>query len=111
MLYTCTFGYPVFDSRRHENMMLARVRKGPDYSSKLRFFFRNSRYQALQDECLHALGLLGIADKSEVKTSDMSYGEKRELEIALALSLQPQVLLLDEPFAGLSLVDIAHISQ
>ncbi len=39
------------------------------------------------------------------------YGEKRELEIALALSLQPQVLLLDEPFAGLSLVDIAHISQ
>ena len=41
----------------------------------------------------------------------MSYGEKRELEIALALSLQPQVLLLDEPFAGLSLVDIAHISR
>jgi len=102
----------VFDSMTvMENMMLARVRKGPDYSSKLRFFFRNSRYQALRDECLHALDLLGIADKSEVKTSDMSYGEKRELEIALALSLQPQVLLLDEPFAGLSLVDITHISQ
>jgi branched-chain amino acid transport system ATP-binding protein len=102
----------VFDSMTViENMMLARVRKGPDYASKLRFFFRNSRYQALRDECLHALDLLGIADKSEVKTSDMSYGEKRELEIALALSLQPQVLLLDEPFAGLSLVDIAHISQ
>ena len=41
----------------------------------------------------------------------MSYGEKRELEIAIALSLNPKVLLLDEPFAGLSLVDIAHISQ
>jgi branched-chain amino acid transport system ATP-binding protein len=40
----------------------------------------------------------------------MSYGEKRELEIAIALSLKPKVLLLDEPFAGLSLVDIAHIS-
>lgn len=102
----------VFDSMTViENMMLARVRKGPDYSSKLRFFFRNSRYQALQDECLHALDVLGIADKSEIRTSDMSYGEKRELEIALALSLQPKVLLLDEPFAGLSLVDIGHISQ
>ncbi len=102
----------VFDSMTVlENMMLARVRHGLDYSSKLRFFFKNVHYRALEEECLQALEVLGIAEKSGVKTSDMSYGEKRELEIALALSLQPQVLLLDEPFAGLSLVDIAHISQ
>ena len=102
----------VFDSMTVlENMMLARVRNGPDYCSKLRFFFKNVHYPALEDECLQALDVLGIAEKVGVKTSDMSYGEKRELEIALALSLQPQVLLLDEPFAGLSLVDIAHISQ
>ena len=102
----------VFDSMTvMENMMLARVRQGLDYQSKLRFFFKNIRYRGLEDECLEALDMLGIADKAEVKTSDMSYGEKRELEIALALSLKPQVLLLDEPFAGLSLVDIAHISQ
>jgi len=87
------------------------VRHGPDYRSKRRFFFKNAHYQALEDECLQALDVLGIAEKAAVKTSDMSYGEKRELEIALALSLQPQVLLLDEPFAGLSLVDIAHISR
>lgn len=102
----------VFDSMTVlENMMLARVRHGADYRSKLRFFFRNVHYRALEEESLRSLEVLGIADKSEVKTSDMSYGEKRELEIALALSLHPQVLLLDEPFAGLSLVDIAHISQ
>jgi len=102
----------VFDSMTVlENMMLARVRYGPDYSSKLRFFFKNVHYRALEDECLQALDVLGIAEKASIKTSDMSYGEKRELEIALALSLKPQVLLLDEPFAGLSLVDIAHISQ
>ncbi|MBI4966268.1 MAG: ABC transporter ATP-binding protein [Desulfomonile tiedjei] len=102
----------VFDTMTvMENMMLARVRNGPDYSSKLRFFFKNLHYRGLEEECLHALDVLGIADKSEVKTSDMSYGEKRELEIALALSLKPRVLLLDEPFAGLSLVDIAHISR
>jgi branched-chain amino acid transport system ATP-binding protein len=102
----------VFDSMTVlENMMLARVRCGPDYRSKRRFFFKNVHYQALEDECRQALDVLGIADKAEVRTSDMSYGEKRELEIALAISLQPQVLLLDEPFAGLSLVDIAHISR
>jgi branched-chain amino acid transport system ATP-binding protein len=102
----------VFDSMTVlENMMLARVRYGQDYRSKLRFFFKNVHYKALEDECLKALDVLGISEKAEVKTSDMSYGEKRELEIALALSLKPQILLLDEPFAGLSLVDIAHISQ
>ena len=57
----------VFDSMTvMENMMLARVRKSQDYSSKIRFFFRNCRYRALQDECLSVLDLLGIADKSEV---------------------------------------------
>jgi len=102
----------VFDSMTvMENMMLARVRNGPDYSSRRRFFFKNLHYRALEDECLQALDVLGISDKSAIKTSDMSYGEKRELEIALALSLNPQVLLLDEPLAGLSLVDIAHISR
>ncbi len=102
----------VFDSMTvMENMMLARVRKGPDYRSKWRFFFKNAHYRTLEDECLRALDVLGIANKAGIKTSDMSYGEKRELEIAIALSLEPQLLLLDEPFAGLSLVDIGHISQ
>ena len=102
----------VFDSMTvMENMMLARVRQGPDYRSKSRFFFKNVHYRALEDECLQALDVLDIADKAGTKTSDMSYGEKRELEIAIALSLQPQLLLLDEPFAGLSLIDIGHISQ
>lgn len=102
----------VFDSMTvMENMMLARVRQGPDYRSKLRFFFKNIHHPALEDECLRALDVLGVAEKASIKTSDMSYGEKRELEIAIALSLQPQVLLLDEPFAGLSQVDIAHISS
>jgi branched-chain amino acid transport system ATP-binding protein len=94
-----------------ENMLLARVRQGPDYRSKARFFFKNARYPALEEECLRSLDTLGIADKAETLTSDMSYGEKRELEIAIALSLNPKVLLLDEPFAGLSPVDIAHISK
>ena len=94
-----------------ENMMLARIRQGRNYCSKVRFFFKNVRHQALLDDCLNALDTMGIVEKAGVKTSDMSYGEKREFEIAIALSLKPQILLLDEPFAGLSLVDIPHISH
>ena len=102
----------VFDSMTVlENMMLARIRQGPDYKSKTRFFFKNAHHRALIEECLQALDAMGIANKAETKTEDLSYGEKREMEIAIALSLNPKVLLLDEPFAGLSPVDIDHISK
>lgn len=102
----------VFDSMSvMENMMLARARQGWDYRSKAHFFLGKLRCRRLEEECLEALDILGISDKAETKTADLSYGEKRELEIAIALSLSPKVLLLDEPFAGLSQVDIGHISE
>ncbi len=102
----------VFDSMTvMENMMAARVRQGRDYRRWGRFYLGRARRAELERDCIRALDLLGIADKADTFTADMSYGEKRELEIALALALNPRVLLLDEPFAGLSLVDIAHISR
>src|SRR5665811_503290 len=88
----------VFDSMTvMENMMLARTRQGRDYSSKLRFYLKHIHYKALENACLEALDTLGIADKADTMTSEMSYGEKRELEIAIVLSLNPKLLLLDEP--------------
>jgi len=94
-----------------ENMMLARIRLGLNYRSKTRFFFKNVHHRVLVDECVRALDTMGIAHKAETRTSDLSYGEKRELEIAIALSLNPKVLLLDEPFSGLSQVEIINISK
>ena len=69
----------VFDSMTvMENMMLARVRYGPDYCSKLRFFFKNVRYQALEDECLRALDLfwaLPISPRSRPRICPMAKSE------------------------------------
>lgn len=48
---------------------------------------------------LARVGLDGIADRP---LSETSYGERRRVEIAMALAQEPKVLLLDEPFAGLS---------
>lgn len=102
----------VFDSMSVlENMMLAHIRMGKNYRSKVRFFFKNVYHKELMDECLESLETMGISDKADAKTSDLSYGEKRELEIAIALSQRPKVLLLDEPFAGLSQVEIVQISN
>ena len=52
---------------------------------------------------------MGIEDKAKLMTSELSYGDKRKLEIAIALSLEPRVLLLDEPLAGLSDVEIEEV--
>jgi branched-chain amino acid transport system ATP-binding protein len=92
-----------------ENMMLARVRFDKRYKSNARFFLRNLLKSGEVDHCLGALGSIGIVDKAHVKVSDLSYGKKRELEIAIALSMKPRLLLLDEPLAGLSMFEINEI--
>ncbi|MGL5034621.1 MAG: ABC transporter ATP-binding protein [Microcystaceae cyanobacterium] len=58
--------------------------------------------QKTEQQARELLSLLGLADKAEQLARNLSYGDQRRLEIARALALQPQVLLLDEPAAGMN---------
>jgi len=58
--------------------------------------------QTLNRRALEVLDSVGLAGKADLLLDQTSYGEKRRLEIAMALAQNPRILLLDEPFAGLS---------
>ena len=65
--------------------------------------FRNpARVPGLADQVAHTLALIQLTERADVKVSALAYGEKRRLEIGLALATSPSLLLLDEPLAGMS---------
>lgn len=63
--------------------------------------FRTHERQA-EREAMDILEIFGLADRADVAASSLPYGDQRRLEIARALAAKPQLLLLDEPAAGLN---------
>lgn len=92
-----------------DNLVLAALRSDPALARGVRFLLGSARRPALVGACTAALERVGLAGKAGLPAAELSYGEKRRLEITLALALGPRVLLLDEPFAGLSDVEIAEV--
>ncbi len=66
------------------------------------FWSRATRLEAVKDRARDLLGTVGLSPKAELPAATLSHGEKRHLEIAIALAGNPTLLLLDEPTAGMS---------
>ena len=63
---------------------------------------RENWEKTAKETALDLLALLGLADRAAMSARNLPYGDQRRLEIARALALEPKVLLLDEPAAGLN---------
>jgi branched-chain amino acid transport system ATP-binding protein len=83
-------------SARENVALAAQARSG----SSFRFLRAAAGEAALNAAAMAALDLVGLADRACVPAGTLSHGEKRALEIAIALATQPRMLLLDEPLAG-----------
>ncbi len=68
--------------------------------SPLALFRNAARDEALNRPAREAIAAVGLAERADVPAGRLSHGEKRALEIAMALTLEPAAILLDEPLAG-----------
>ncbi|MGE4404505.1 ABC transporter ATP-binding protein [Pseudomonas sp.] len=65
----------------------------------------------LNERAMQLIESVGLADKRHEQAADLSYGRKRVLEIATTLALEPKVLLLDEPMAGMGHEDVHVVAE
>ena len=69
--------------------------------SSFRFFKPVMRDRSLTEPAMAALERVGLKDRANVPAAELSHGERRQLEIAIALALNSRTFLLDEPMAGM----------
>jgi branched-chain amino acid transport system ATP-binding protein len=73
-------------------------------------FWGNARKEKhLRETARLALARVGLENRADTVVSELSHGEQRELELAVALATSPQLLLLDEPMAGLGSTESARM--
>jgi branched-chain amino acid transport system ATP-binding protein len=90
-----------------ENVRVALQRKRGDSFD----FWRSERVlRALDGEALRLVEAVGLSEFAEVAAVELSYGRKRALEIATTLALDPEMMLLDEPMAGMGHEDVERIA-
>jgi len=98
--YQVTTIFPDFNVRN--NVILAILTK----SRRSYGLWRDSQTDpSLVLPAMEVLEQVGLARRADEKAARLSHGEQRQLELAMALALEPKLLLLDEPMAGMGLAD------
>ena len=94
------------DSLLH-NVVLSLMGLSP---SRWNVFTHLGRYGHFEEEAMRVLTLVGLDRAAHRPVSEVAYGDKRMLEIAMAMAQKPKLLLLDEPLAGLSKEERVRVS-
>ena len=86
----------------YDNVQLAVQReKGTSYN----MFRPAASFADVRGKILEILDKVGLPHRADVEVANLSYGEQRQVEVALALASDPKILLLDEPTAGMSITE------
>jgi branched-chain amino acid transport system ATP-binding protein len=91
-----------------ENVRLAvQAQQGLRYN----FFSHFRKFSQLEEKAYQILQTVLLEKRAEAMAKNLTHGEKRKLEIAMLLALETEVLLLDEPTAGMSLEEVPSILE
>jgi branched-chain amino acid transport system ATP-binding protein len=91
-----------------ENVRLAAQSREPHSA---RWFNLASGFKAVNENAERAIELAGLTSRRNAVAGATSHGEQRQLEIAMTLATRPQVLLLDEPLAGMGTMEAERMVQ
>lgn len=96
-----------------ENVMVGRhVQSAAGFvASMLRTPRCRREEKTIREKALELLDFLGIADCADLEATSLSFGQQRAVELARALALEPKLLLLDEPAAGLNIYETAELGR
>ncbi|MGF2614743.1 ABC transporter ATP-binding protein [Rossellomorea vietnamensis] len=93
--------------------VLENVRLAVQSQKKVRYqiFAHYTHYKAMKEKALDLLEVVLLKEKADTIAVNLAHGEKRKLEIAMLLALETDVLLLDEPTAGMSIEEVPAILE
>ncbi|WP_102029338.1 ABC transporter ATP-binding protein [Salirhabdus sp. Marseille-P4669] len=93
--------------------VLENVRLAVQSNQKIRYqmMFHYKKYSLFEEQALELLELVLLKNKAHAVAANLAHGEKRKLEIAMLLALETDLLLLDEPTAGMSLEEVPAILE
>ncbi len=79
--------------------------------TSMRFFRPARRLADVEARALKALDTCGLGERRDTAAAEMSYGEQRQLEIGMMLATEPDLLLLDEPLAGMGTEEASQVVE
>jgi branched-chain amino acid transport system ATP-binding protein len=91
----------------HENVRIALQRR---HGHSFDFWRSESKLASHNERALELIDAVGLTEFAHTQAIELPYGRKRALEIATTLALDPEMMLLDEPTAGMTHEDVARIS-
>ncbi len=96
-----------------ENVMIGRhIRSSGGFvASMLHLPWVLAEEQRIRQSALDRLEMLGIAELAELEATSLAFGQQRAVELARALAMEPDLLLLDEPAAGLNIYETAEVGR
>ena len=96
-----------------ENVMVGRhVQSSAGFlSSMFRMPWTKKEEKHIHEKSMELLELLDIADFADVEATSLAFGQQRAVELARALALEPTLVLLDEPAAGLNIYETAEVGR